>query len=344
MDGPKGDRANGISNDIMTTSGMCANCSFIAPQKLNALQNQSFIYAAGPIGRSPQSDALDAPLRRHIHYGTFQMDTRMAVNSLMPPLGLKSSTGTQQIGADHMDHERASAAHAFFAVLTFLIMVPIGLFMIRVLEQVKLHLIVQSLALLTVTVAFVLGLVVSPTYQRVRESSHLTSHVANTFQSKGYNSAHQVIGILVWIFFLVQFALGLVSHIAFKKRGQPLNWAIKPHKLGLGALVFALGLVNAALGFNFAVSSWNRLYVPVAIAMLILLTASVFMKKWIAGRWGKKNGAQPQAATYGASQPFSGPTPPYGGGYDTRSDIQLGSMRDDPPSYDSRPTQPRGFA
>ena len=116
----------------------------------------------------------------------------------------------------------------------------------------------------------------------------------------------------------------------------------------LGPILLAVGLVNGGIGFTFALaSSANHIYVPVTIAMLILLAASVFIKRFFQGR---KARAAPVAATYGDSAgqygaysgPGAPPTQPYAGGYDNRSDIALSNM-DAPPPYGAQPTRPREF-
>lgn len=126
----------------------------------------------------------------------------------------------------------------------------------------------------------------------------------------------------------------------------------------------ALGIVNAAIGFRFAVSgAWNLIYVPIVIAMVILVIIAATLKRFFAGRRKK-------------AQPFGGPAPPaYGQGPPVpgygqqsvpvygqqaapvygeqtsgaaatanwgpqRSDIELGKMGP-PPSYDTQPAKPR---
>jgi uncharacterized membrane protein YfcA len=116
--------------------------------------------------------------------------------------------------------------------------------------------------------------------------------------------------------------------------------------------LLAVGLVNAGIGFTFALASaWNRIYIPITVAMLVLLAGSVFMKRIFQNsRWGRKDQTPPVAATYGASAgqygayggPGAPPTQPYAGGYDTRSDIALSNM-DNPPAYGAQPTRPREF-
>jgi hypothetical protein len=171
------------------------------------------------------------------------------------------------------------------------------------------------------------------------------------------SSPHQIIGIIVYMLLLAQWATGFLHHRTFAKTQQP-TWLIKPHKYGLGALVLVLGIANAAIGFRFAnAGSYNLFFVPIVIAVIIVLVIAMTLKRFMAGRRAK------------ASQPFGGPAPPYqapygnavqgqgqGGGYGAppptagppvigatwgqRSDVELGKMGP-PPSYSNEPARPR---
>lgn len=132
---------------------------------------------------------------------------------------------------------------------------------------------------------------------------------------------------------------------------------IKPHKFVIGPLVMVLGIINVALGFRFAVAGQDNLfYVPLVIAMVILMVIAFTVKKFFAKKRRNKNvpfggpmpGAEPPFAG-GPAGGYGGPAPgyeasrPYAGGYEnTRSDIQLGDMGD-PPSYSQQPQKPTTF-
>jgi Eukaryotic cytochrome b561 len=178
-------------------------------------------------------------------------------------------------------------------------------------------------------------------------------------QSRKVNSGHQIIGILVFVALIAQWVLGFSHHRTMERTQQPLRWAIAPHKFALGHIILGMGLVNISLGFRFALAgSWNRVYVPIAIVMLVFLALSVFLKRWFQTKWpGNRpqggGGRGPVAVTYGEPQPgpygayagqgasAGGPAPPYGG-YEARSDIALETM-DRPPAYGAGPTKPREF-
>jgi hypothetical protein len=132
---------------------------------------------------------------------------------------------------------------------------------------------------------------------------------------------------------------------------------IKPHKFVIGPLVMVLGIINVALGFRFAVAGQDNLfYIPLVIAMIILMVVAFTLKKFLAKKKRNKNvpfggpmpGAEPpfaggQTGGYGGPAPSYEANRPYAGGYDnTRSDIQLGNMGD-PPSYSQQPQKPATF-
>jgi hypothetical protein len=170
-----------------------------------------------------------------------------------------------------------------------------------------------------------------------------------------FNSAHQVIGIIVFCLILIQWATGFLSHRQFVKTGRPFAVAIKAHKLALGPIVFALGIVNASLGLRLAISNkLNYLYLPVMFIVIIILAVTSWKKDWFKSRWGAK---PPTTSAYNGGaygQQTTGVAPGYGpaghetpyqhtGVYATRSDIAMTPM-DAPPAYDSTPQKPREFA
>ena len=64
-------------------------------------------------------------------------------------------------------------------------------------------------------------------------------------QTKNFNTAHQVIGIIVFIFILAQFVLGVVHHREYKKTQKPTKFA--PIHVWMGRAAIILGVVNGFL-------------------------------------------------------------------------------------------------
>lgn len=133
---------------------------------------------------------------------------------------------------------------------------------------------------------------------------------------------------------------------------------MQAHKLVIGPLAFALGIVNASLGFRLAIRNplINALYLPVMFIIIVLLFITQWKKHVFMSRWGSKR--KPTSPYNGGEygQQITGVAPGYGppghetpspyqhtGAYATRSDIALTPM-DAPPAYDSTPQKPREFA
>ena len=126
----------------MTVAGFCSNCTQAAKNSIDLTnKNQNFIWAVGPPGHNPWTRALDGPLRRHDHYGYFQMDMTQAKGDALPQLGAATvhANASPGKGGNVNDHDFGDAGHAFVMGLAFLIIFPLGVFSLRVLNSVKLH-------------------------------------------------------------------------------------------------------------------------------------------------------------------------------------------------------------
>ena len=118
--------------------------------------------------------------------------------------------------------------------IVFVLGFPAGSLALRVWNKVKVHAILQTVALVLFIMGFAGGAVVSGQYIR----------------SKHFNSAHQIIGILLLIAFLAQLALGAMHHAKYKKDQQPTLMG-KIHRF-LGPAIMLVGLMNGYIGFAFA--------------------------------------------------------------------------------------------
>jgi len=224
-----------------------------------------------------------------------------------------------------------------------------------VLERVKVHMIFQSIGVGLALIGLITGVIISQYYNRTRS----------------FNSAHQILGILTITTLLTTWTLGFLSHRHYVRTARPLRWAILPHKFGLGAIAWTLGLVNAGLGFRLALATnLNAIFFPFAFAVAVLLFAASWLKPWFMRKWGGGGIGGPAGVGGGkfggnGQRPFiSAPAPidPAVGGaggevgagvygrhddgsrFGTRSDIALSNMNDPPPSYSMQPTKPREFA
>jgi hypothetical protein len=164
------DIKNGIGSDGMFyQTGLCKNCAKLAKIDINNAK-QKFMFAVGPRGRDPYSDELNAPLRRHLYYGTFELDITRATGIGIPTFQFK----TEQKNFDQtlkLDVDWKESAHSFFMVFTFVVLMPLAIFFVRTLEHVKIHMILQSIALFFVIIGFASGIAISMLYNRVCSTS-----------------------------------------------------------------------------------------------------------------------------------------------------------------------------
>lgn len=279
-----------VDNSRYVFLGRCANCrawSGGAGTIDVTSRAQSFLYATGPDGEVG-SDTLDAPLKMHLNYGTFTMDmvhatTSGAAGAPEIPIGDNSTAEavatTQGLSVTDKS-DGAARAHAVIMVLTFVGFFPFGILVLRLGSWVRWHAVNQGLGLIGVIVGFGLGVHTSYFYNR----------------SKKFNSAHQVIGILLFIFVIAQFALGFMHHRVYKKTQQPTKLA--PVHVWMGRVIIPVGVMNAFLGFKLAQSpQYNYVLAGLVVFLFPVMILILFTKRFISKRWSRqqaKDGGQGQ--------------------------------------------------
>ena len=237
-----------------------------------------------------------------------------ATGDAVVPNNATGTTGTKEITGPHSDNDYTAIAHAIFTCGAFVILMPLGIIFLRILEKVRWHWVNQVLAF---TVAFLgggIGVYLSTTYNK----------------SKSFNSAHQIIGILIILALVLQVALGWYHHRAYKSTQKSTPFGIA-HRY-FGQIVTIIGIANGATGLSFADNGkYVAPYLVVSAVIVALTAAWVLFTRWRANR-NKKYGI-----LSGAARSNTGFIPPQYGEYN--SDIHLGSM---PPSnYPEQQT--RGF-
>jgi hypothetical protein len=221
----------GLINDTTYIfNGRCGNCRTWDIGSIDVRsEQQHMIYATGEIGWL-RTDDVQYSLRRHSSYGDFTMDMVRATGPGQVPIITPSPnvtlSGTAQGLSEVGDKDVVAMLHAVLMVLCFVGLFPFGVLIIRLGTWVRWHWINNSIALLFFVLGSGLGFKISTSYNR----------------SKKFNTAHQVIGILLLIFVLVQFLLGFFHHRIFKKTQQPTKMA--PIHVWLGRLVIVGGVAN----------------------------------------------------------------------------------------------------
>ncbi|KAK3075142.1 hypothetical protein LTR53_001826 [Teratosphaeriaceae sp. CCFEE 6253] len=291
----------------MTVNAVCRNATKWSTGALDLTsKTQPMIFAVGPAsdshGRGPSlhSDSLSADLDRHTGYGGFTMDIAQATSSDSSTAGipLPDASGNYALfGATSSnskdDNDPAPRIHGFIMCLTFVVIFPVGALILRSLQRVILHAVVQAIGLFLVCCATAGGIVISTQYNR----------------SKHFASAHQILGILLLLALLSQLGLGIVHHRLFKQTQHPTMMG-KIHRY-LGPTVILFGIVNAPLGFVLAGNP--RLCLPYAVVLLLMVIVYVSVrfgaKICCRGRQRRKQQQQQQqgGAAEGYQYPQFGP-------------------------------------
>ncbi|OLN85556.1 hypothetical protein CCHL11_05802 [Colletotrichum chlorophyti] len=239
-------------------------------------ENQKALWAVGPEGAFG-SDKRDASVKFHEEFGRFTINMKRTIGPGDAPV-LKADAvneGTTEVASADDKKDYKSIFHAVLMIGALLILMPIGAAFVRLGGLVRWHAVTQGMAVLVVVVGMVLGILTSFWYQR----------------SRGFNSAHQIIGFIVVAFCFGQFAVGFLHHHKFKQTQQTTVY--KTIHIWLGRIVIALGTFNAFLGFSFAL---NRRYTYfLAGFILFMLAISLFFtcgRTWVGRRLPGKFGNQ----------------------------------------------------
>ncbi|KAI1425039.1 hypothetical protein F5Y12DRAFT_749413 [Xylaria sp. FL1777] len=263
----------GLLNDTtFVLNGVCANCrAWPGDGSIDVASSaQDMIYAMGPSGDAMPSDDPRLSVKIHASYGAFTMDLVHATGAggvpVIPASENVTSVGAVLRSAETGYVDKKAILHAVFMVLAFVGMYPFGILVLRVGGSVRGHAINQTVAFGLVLVGAILGFVISTYYNR----------------SKKFNTPHQIIGILVFIFVIAQFMLGFLHHRIYKKTLQPTKMA--PIHVWLGRLVILLGVVNGFVGFPLALSPGYDF----ALLGVVSFVLPVFLLILVAGKLFKK--------------------------------------------------------
>ncbi|ROW10049.1 hypothetical protein VPNG_06518 [Cytospora leucostoma] len=261
-----------VNDTTYVYSAVCHNCREWPGGSIDVNStSQEFIFATGP-GGNMESDSQRASVKLHYEHGTFTMDMTHATGPAGPAV-LNYTTTDDSDGATLVGkitegmYDWVAVAHAVFMVGCFFGLMPFGVLVLRVGQWVRWHGLNQGVAMLGVIVGFGLGIKTSTLYNR----------------SKSFNTPHQIIGILVFIFLFGQFVLGFMHHRKFKKTQKPTKLA--PIHVWLGRLIIVLGIVNGFLGFPLALSPrYDYALLAIIVAVVSMMTLVLSCKLLIARR------------------------------------------------------------
>ncbi|KAF2682597.1 iron reductase domain protein [Lentithecium fluviatile CBS 122367] len=274
------DYHNGIVGTFYTANIHCKTITALGKGegKLDLTKTkQEFLYAWGPTDESLSTTSQTAGLRRHEAYGTFWMDMTKATSAETEDAAVPSGTAlstTTNAGADgsaESDSDKVGPAHAVLMCGAFALIFPLGAVLLRLLESVKAHYIVQTIGALASLIGVGVGIYLSKMYNH----------------SKDISSGHQIWGLVVFVLALLQWSIGLYHHLQYRKYQRPTAYG-KVHLYAGPAIVLG-GIINGFTGFNFSGEPHNNVfYGPIVGVIIVVVVLLLGWKRW-SKRRQKKN-------------------------------------------------------
>jgi hypothetical protein len=193
--------------------------------------NEKAIWATGPV-EGFASNYANASVRYHAAWGSFEIDMKRTFGHADAPVlnDQSTSVGAKVLEDEDSGHwDKKSIFHGVVMIFTFVGMMPLGIVLLRVGNWVRWHAVNQTVAAVLAFGGLGLGVATSLLYQR----------------SRGFNTAHQILGFVAIFFVAAQFVLGFLHHRAYKKTQRTTRMA--PAHVWLGRFTIVLATVDAFL-------------------------------------------------------------------------------------------------
>jgi len=293
------DTANGGQ---MIFSVMCRNCTGWSEPSLDLSSSTApFMFALGPINDGSSnyrwSDSPSNPLRIHIIHGIFDMNMQLATVPLgedleVPSLGNESYGAASNPKVLVESDDFVTMTHAITMALAFAVVFPLNALLWEVVRLFWIHIVIHIFVIVLWIAGLFFGCWASIEYIRV--STHhaellrctlfkLQSCILNCFrlhitrQSKNFSSAHQIIGFIIIVLYLIQLPVGYVWHRRSSRGETPRT--LRVSYIVITSLVFIFAVVAGALGFRLALDSkYYKVWIPLGVGVLAiyLLTVGVY--------------------------------------------------------------------
>lgn len=165
----------GFQNDSFVLNARCRNCRVWSDGFLDAAATaHPMLFAWGPPTRL-MSDAADAPLRRHVRYGSFTMDMAAATSDdAGVPAAETASRGAHMMGALVRDRDGKNVAHAVLGCVAVFVLWPLNVAAAAFVRSIRVHVGLGVGVVVLLGVAFALGIAGSAQY--IRTSPLSTPH------------------------------------------------------------------------------------------------------------------------------------------------------------------------
>jgi hypothetical protein len=180
--------------------------------------------------------------------------------------GLPSSFGNDTSGAQlaglNMDSNWPTIIHALVSCGAFVLLMPIGAFLLRVEPRSVLwHWIHQSVATVLAVAGGGAGVGISTLFNK----------------SKGFNAPHQLLGIVIIFLALVQWYLGYWHHHLYRRIKKPTKYGVV-HRY-FGSAVIFLAIINAGIGLSWSYAS-SRIIIIYSVAVLVICVPVIVSIIW----------------------------------------------------------------
>lgn len=237
------------------------------------------IFAFGP-GTAKQSDDANAPLRRHVRYGTFTMDMSAATSKDAGVPEANPQLRGAVINSLAKDRDRKDVAHAVLGCIALFVLWPVNVVLAGFFRNIRIHVGVSVGILGFLVVSFALGIATSAQYNRVCGSlpfflsfpfSHGNPADMSIAQSKTYTSPHQILAFLSLLPILLMALLPTRPLAALKA------WIPKLHT-PLTTLTFTLLVLAGGLGLRLAMMPNPIILAYVAVTLFVaVFTTSILL-------------------------------------------------------------------
>lgn len=178
------------------------------------------------------------------------------------PASYSTSVGSVLNGGISSDGNWPSVIHALCLCGALIVLMPTGVVFLRISPgSVRWHWLNQSLAAIIAGIGIVIGFYLSTMYTK----------------SQSYSSAHQILGIVVLLAIVAQWALGFWHHYMYKRTQSPTKFG--PIHRYFGYVIFFLAILNGGVGLAWSYAS-KAVVVGYSIAVAILGFAIIAMFGW----------------------------------------------------------------
>ncbi|KAH7112882.1 hypothetical protein B0J11DRAFT_542169 [Dendryphion nanum] len=250
-----------VNDSMFIAKFICKSCrdsGFIDARN----SQHPMMYAFGP-GHRLQSNALNAPLKRHMRYGQFNMDMLAATGAPIELFPQRIETGVERVGDLKRDHDRANVAHTIMGCLALFVLWPLNVILAGFFKRISIHIGMSILIVVFLIVSYALGIA--------------TSHQFN--RSSAFSSPHQIFA------FISLFPILLLSLLPLPPLSRLTPLLPRLHT-PLASLTFTLLVLTGGLGLH--LSSQTTPIILGYTAVTLIVSVFVFLLQACVRRRGSR--------------------------------------------------------